>query len=388
MIYLDNAATSWPKPDAVKQAVMDYFELYGANPGRASHQMAIRTSEMIYRTRLAIARLINAESPERIVFCTNATDALNIAIFGLLRPGDKAVTSSMEHNSVRRPLHRMRTQGVDIVTVQAESTGVLDPEALRKVAEGAKLIAITHGSNVNGAIQPITEIARIAHNAGALLLVDGAQTVGAMPIDVRAMGIDLLAFPGHKSLLGPSGTGGLYISPNIDLAAMTPLHAGGTGLRSEDETESLELPWRYESGTVNTMGIAGLEAGVNHVLDRGLKEIAAHHSATRMRLIGGLWDAGVRVFGPGQDNAADVVSFEIGGWQPADIGAVLDQSFGIACRTGLHCAPTACATIGAGPNGTVRLSPGLTTTEAEIDTAISAVTEIAATSLSMTGSAP
>jgi cysteine desulfurase family protein len=388
MIYLDNAATSWPKPDAVKQAVIDAFDLYGANPGRGSHQMAIRTSEMIYRTRLAISRLINAESPERIVFCTNTTDALNIAIFGLLRHGDKAVTSSMEHNSVRRPLHRMRMQGVEVIIVQAEATGVLDPDAVRNTADGAKLIAITHGSNVNGAVQPIAEVAQIAHDAGALLLVDGAQTVGAMPIDVRAMGIDLLAFPGHKSLLGPSGTGGLYISPNVDLAQITPLHAGGTGLRSEDETEPLELPWRYESGTVNTLGIAGLEAGVNHVLDRGIETIAAHHRATRLRLIGGLWDAGVRVFGPGQDDAADVVSFEVEGWPPADIGAVLDQSFGIACRTGLHCAPTACATIGAGQNGTVRLSPGLTTTEAEIDAAVSAVTEIATTSLSMTGSAP
>lgn len=387
MIYLDNAATSWPKPDSVKQAIVNAFDLYGANPGRGSHAMAIRTTEMIYRTRLAIARLINAESHERIVFCTNATDALNIAIFGLLRPGDRAITSSMEHNSVRRPLRRMQDLGIDVVAVQAMGSGVLDPDAIRSIAQGARLIAVTHGSNVNGALQPIREIATIAHENGALLLVDAAQTIGAMPIDVQALGIDLLAFPGHKSLLGPSGTGGLYISPNVNLAEMTPLHAGGTGLRSEEDTEPLELPYRYESGTVNTLGIAGLEAGVNHVLETGVEAIAQHHRFTRSRLIGGLREAGVRIFDPGQDDAANVVSFDIDGWQSADIGAVLDQSFGIACRTGLHCAPTACATIGAGPNGTVRLSPGQTTSGSEIDTAVTAIAEIAATSLSMAGSA-
>ena len=313
MIYLDNAATSWPKPVAVRQAVLDAFDLYGANPGRGSHQMAIRTSEMIFRTRLALARLLNAESPERVIFCTNATDALNIAIFGLLHPGDKAVTSSMEHNSVRRPLRRMQDKGIQVKTVAAESTGIIDPDAIREVASGAKLVVVTHGSNVNGAVQPIAEIAEIAHEAGALLLVDGAQAVGAMPIDVQASGIDLLAFPGHKSLLGPSGTGGLYISPDVDLAEMTPLHAGGTGLRSEDDTEPLELPWRYESGTVNTIGIAGLEAGVKHVLDAGIELIAEHHRASRLKLISGLWNSGVRVYGPGQDDAADVVSFTIEG---------------------------------------------------------------------------
>jgi cysteine desulfurase/selenocysteine lyase len=376
MIYLDNAATSWPKPESVRQAVIEAMDRYGANPGRAGHQMAIQTSEMIFRTRSALARLVNAEAAERIAFCTNATDALNLAIYGLVRPGDKVVSSSMEHNSVRRPLRRMRDLGADVVTVEADATGVVDPDRVRAVVCGARLIAITHASNVNGALQPIAEIGRIARDHDALLLVDAAQSIGAMPIDVQAMNVDLLAFPGHKSLMGPSGTGGLYIGPRVDVAELVPLHAGGTGVRSEDDVQPLELPSRYESGTVNTLGIAGLAAGIKHISALGINEIQANHQQRRARLVAGLSDAGVTIFDSRQPDAADVVSFDMPGWQPADVGAVLDQSFGVACRTGLHCAPTACATIGAGPNGTVRFSPGLATTDEEIDAAIVAVTEI------------
>jgi cysteine desulfurase family protein len=377
MIYLDNAATSWPKPESVRQAVIEALDQYGANPGRSSHQMAIQTAEMIFRTRAALARLINADAPERIAFCTNATDALNLAIYGLVRPGHRVITTSMEHNSVRRPLRQMQDGGAEVITVQAAGTGIVDPEAIAKVIEGAKLVAVTHGSNVNGAVQPIAEIGAIARENDALLLVDAAQTIGAMPIDVQAMQIDLLAFPGHKSLLGPSGTGGLYIGPRVDVASLRPLHAGGTGLRSEDDIQPLELPYRYESGTVNTLGIAGLAAGLKHISMIGITAIQQRHQASRARLAEGLSQAGLMVFDPNQQDAADVVSFDVPGWQPADVGAVLDQSFGIACRTGLHCAPGACATIGAGPNGTIRFSPGLTTTDDEIDEAIMAIAEIA-----------
>jgi cysteine desulfurase family protein len=377
VIYLDNAATSWPKPEPVRQAVIEALDRFGANPGRSSHQMAIQTAEMIYRTRAALARLINAESPERIAFATNATDALNLAIFGLLQPGDRVVTSSMEHNSVRRPLRMMQDLGVEVITVEASKTGVVDPDLIRAVADNSKLIAITHGSNVNGAVQPIAEIGRIAREHGSLLLVDAAQTIGALPIDVQAMQVDLLAFPGHKSLLGPSGTGGLYIGERVDVGELRPLHAGGTGLRSEDDIQPLELPYRYESGTVNTLGIAGLSAGVKYVQTMGIEVVQAHHAERRAVLASGLAETGVTMFEPNQADAADVVSFEVPGWQPADVGSVLDQAFGIACRTGLHCAPGACATIGAGPNGTIRFSPGLTTTDEEISAAIEAVAAIA-----------
>jgi cysteine desulfurase family protein len=377
MIYLDNAATSWPKPESVRQAVLEAIDLYGANPGRSSHQMAIQTAEMIFRTRSALARLINGQAAERIAFCTNATDALNLAIYGLVRPGDRIVTTSMEHNSVRRPLRRMQDSGAEVITVQAASTGVVDIESIGEVMAGARLVAVTHASNVNGAVQSIAEIGALAREHGALLLVDAAQTIGAIPIDVRAMNIDLLAFPGHKSLLGPSGTGGLYIGERVDVAELQPLHAGGTGLRSEDDIQPLELPYRYESGTVNTLGIAGLAAGLKHITTIGIESIQAHHQESRARLAGGLAQAGLHLFDPDQQHAADVVSFDVPGWQPADVGAVLDQSFGIACRTGLHCAPGACATIGAGPNGTIRFSPGLTTTDDEIDMAIMAIAEIA-----------
>ncbi len=241
---------------------------------------------------------------------------------------------------------------------------------------------MTHASNVTGAIQPVAEIARIAQERGVLLLVDGAQTVGALPVDVEALGVDLLAFPGHKGLLGPPGTGGLYIGPRVEPSTLSPLRAGGTGLRSEDDHQPDDLPWRYESGTLNTVGVAALGAGIRWVSAEGIDQIRDREGQFTARLIAGLEGvSGVKLYRPGgapAETQAAVVSFTIDGWDPAEIGAILDQSFEIACRTGLHCAPDACRTIGAFPQGTVRFSPGPFTTEEEIDAAIAAVSEIAA----------
>ncbi len=380
-IYLDNAATSWPKPPGVYETLGTFLQESGANPGRAGHRMAAAASAAIAATRLSLSRLLNAESPDRVIFAHNATDALNIAILGLLRPGDRAVTTSMEHNSVSRPLAIAARASAEIVKVKCPPDGIVRPgDVADAVRGGVRLIAVTHASNVTGAIQPIAAIAEIARASGALLLVDGAQTVGALPVDVQALGIDLLAFPGHKGLLGPPGTGGLYIGPRVDPLELSPIRAGGTGLRSEDEHQPAELPWRYESGTLNTVGIAALGAGIRWVNETGVESIRSHEGMLTARLVDGLEAlSGITVFRPGGDPAstqAAVVSLTAAGWDPAEIGAVLDQSFEISCRTGLHCAPDACRTIGAFPGGTVRLSPGPFTTEADVEATLIAFSEI------------
>jgi cysteine desulfurase/selenocysteine lyase len=383
MIYLDNAATSWPKPQEVYDTLCNFLQDAGANPGRSSHRMASTAARRIAEARAHIARLINAETPDRIVFTSNATDSLNLAILGLLRPGHRVVTSSMEHNSIRRPLKVMRGHGVEVLPVRAKSSGVVDPADVARALGGAHMVAITQASNVNGAIQPIAEIAERTRRSGAKLLVDGAQTVGAMPVDVRAMGIDLLAFPGHKALFGPPGTGVLYVGLRVDLEEFQPLRTGGTGVNSEDDLPPSGLPHRYEAGTLNTLGIAGLLSGVQYVEGIGIHTIERQHFSLTTRLIDGLTAInGVHVYAASANARAAVVSFSIDGWEPAEAGAVLDQSFDIACRTGLHCAPDACATIGAGPNGTIRFSPGWFTTADEIDAAVSAVAEIAGAPLS------
>jgi cysteine desulfurase family protein len=380
MIYLDNAATSWPKPPGVYETLGNFLQRAGANPGRASHRMAAAAATALLETRTSIARLINAERLEQIVFTANATDSLNLAIRGLVRHGDRVVTTSMEHNSVARPLRAMADLGAEIIKVQASNGGVVNVDDIRKAAQpSARFIAITHASNVNGAVQPIAEIAEIARETGAYLLVDGAQTVGAMPVDVDLLGIDLLAFPGHKALMGPPGTGGLYISPRVDLRELEPIRAGGTGVNSEEDTQPDRLPERYESGTNNTVGIAALGTGVDFVLAQGISASWEHERSLRQKLTQELSDIdGVHVC-PSDSGcqSAAVVSFTIDGWSPADVGAVLDQSFEIACRTGLHCAPDACRTLGVFPSGTIRFSLGFFTTSAEIDNAVSAVAELA-----------
>lgn len=384
MIYLDNAATSWPKPEPVYEALGNFLRTAGANPGRAGHRMAVAAAESIARTRRQIATLINAELPDRVVFTHNATDSLNLAIHGLLGPGDHAITTSMEHNSVIRPLRALERQGMSLTVVAADHFGVVDPAAVEAALRPeTRLIAMTHASNVTGAVMPIADIAEIARRHNVLLLVDAAQTVGAREIDVQSLGVDLLAFPGHKGLLGPTGTGGLYIGSRVDIEQFQPLRSGGTGVQSEDTEQPLALPYRYEAGTVNTPGIAALGEGVSFVLNRSVAQIAADEEARMTQLRDGLRAIeGVRLFeiSPRAEQAA-VLSFVIDGWTPADAGAVLDQTFDIACRVGLHCAPLTIETIGAMPRGTIRLSPGPFTTEDDIDGAISAVGELAASPL-------
>ncbi len=386
MIYLDNAATSWPKPPAVYEELGSFLQHAGANPGRAGHRMAARAAWTVGETRRKLARLLGVDDPRRIIFTANATDALNLAIKGSLSAGDHVVTTVMEHNSVRRPLRALERIGVMTTAVPANAEGIVQPDSIRSaLRRNTKLVVVTHASNVNGAIQPIAEIAAIAHAHGSFLLVDGAQTVGSIPVDMKALDADLLAFPGHKGLMGPPGTGGLAIGERVDTAILYPIREGGTGGNSEEDIQPAEPPDRYEAGTVNTVGIAALGAALDFILHNGVEAIAAHERALTTRLIEGLRAIdGVRVLAPEEPaHRVAVVSLIVDGWEPADFGAALDEAFGIACRTGLHCAPGACRALGAGGQGTTRMSPGFFTTVEEIDQAIEAVRKLANASLTV-----
>ena len=336
---------------------------------------------------MKLARIIGVADPRRIIFASNTTDALNLAIKGVLRPGDHAVTTEMEHNSVRRPLRALRDQGVSVSSVAADAEGFTSPESfLAALRPETRLVVLTHASNVNGAVQPVAEIAAaVRAHSDAFILVDAAQTLGALPFTMEELDADLLAFPGHKGLMGPPGTGGLVIGPRVGPDDLRTVREGGTGGNSEEDVQPAELPARYEAGTVNTVGIAALGAAADVVLELGVPAIRAHEAGLVDRLVEGLGEIpGVYLLAPRDpERRAAVVSFLIEGWEPVDIGAALDSSFGIACRTGLHCAPDACKTLGAFPGGTVRFSPGYYTTEAEIDLALEAVEQLARATLGL-----
>lgn len=380
MIYLDNAATSWPKPESVYQTMDEFLRKKGANPGRGSHSMAVAARETVEETRLLIARLINAREKERIIFTLNCTDALNLGLKGLLRPGDHVITSSVEHNSVTRPLRKLERQGVSVTRLTpSPESGVVSARAIEEaITSGTKLLVMTHASNVTGAIQPVEEYGKVARKHSLVFMVDAAQTAGKYPIDVEAGNIDLLAFSGHKGLLGPPGTGVLYIGERVDLE---PLLEGGTGSYAEMEEQPKTLPYRYESGTVNSVGIAGLGAGVKFILSEGLDRIWAHERDLMGRLIKGLSSVpGLTLYAARDElKQAPVLSFSLTGYEPNEAGAVLDQAFDIKVRAGLHCAPAAHKTLGTYPLGTVRLSPGYFNTVDEIDIALQALEKMART---------
>jgi len=380
MIYFDNAATSWPKPPGVAQAVVHFIDRVGANPGRAGHRMAIESGRIVYSARTAIADLVNAPDPLRVVFGANVTEALNLAIYGILRPGDHVVTGSLEHNSVMRPLRDLERRGIAITVVPSAPTGLLEPADIeRAIGPETRLITLNHASNVVGTVAPVADVGQIAHTHGIPLLVDAAQTAGAYPIDMQAASIDLLAFTGHKSLYGPMGTGGLVFGGDFDIGSLTPLKRGGTGSRSELEEQPEFLPDLCESGTPNVPGLAGLAAGVRWVLDKGVDNIRAHEENLARRLIQGLQDIeGVSVYGTGDASLQTAtVSFNIRGVEPSEVGLRLDDEYGILCRVGLHCSPAAHKTIGTYPRGTVRFGLGATNTLDEVDTALDAVRHLA-----------
>lgn len=378
MIYLDNAATSWPKPEGVYQALERFSRHVAGNPGRSGHRLAVEAERVVRETRGRLANLLHAESPTCIVFTLNGTDALNIAIKGLgLKSGDHVVTSEIEHNSVNRPLGRLRQQsGVDVSRARANAVGIVEPDEVRRLlTPRTRLIALTHCSNVIGAVNPIEEYAAVARSHQIPLLVDAAQTAGVVPIDLQKTQVDLLAFPGHKNLFGPMGTGALYVRPSLTLRFF---REGGTGLNSEVELHPETMPHRLEGGTPNTLGLAGLGAGLEFIEKTGIAAIREHEIRLALQFIDRLRsNPKIRLFsGQARDRQLGPVSLAIEHANPGEIGAILDDRFGIACRTGLHCAPGTHRHLGTFPDGTIRFSFGYFNTEEDVRAAASALEEI------------
>lgn len=375
--YFDNAATSWPKPPEVIEAMTTCMQEYAANPGRGSHQMAVKSSRVLLEARVNLAKLFGVANPNDISFQANTTAALNLAIKGFVKQGDHVISTGIEHNSVRRPLEYLkRTKGIELSYVRTDEKGNVDLDDLRaQIKPNTTLVACSHGSNLLGTIIPLADIADICHGSKAKLLVDAAQTAGTVPIDVRAMGIDMLAFPGHKGLLGPQGTGGLYVSPDIELE---PLLHGGTGSQSESLDQPSVRPDRYESGTHNTPGIAGLNEGVKFVWKKTPEAIHRQEWQLIQTLIEGIEGIeGLHVIGPELgENRTGIAAFTVEGIDAAELAFILDQSFQIAVRSGFHCTPLGHQTAGTYETGAVRASVGYYTTEADVAYFVQAMHEI------------
>ena len=373
MIYLDYAATSGKKPEEVYIASDHVLREISGNPGRSGHKISLAAGSAVAEARLLCARLFHAESMETIAFGVNTTEALNLGIYGIVEPGDHVITSSLEHNSVARPLEHLKDAGVEVTKITADLETGVDPAAVEAaIKDNTKLVVMTHISNVTGTVNDIAAVGEVCKRRGVTFLVDAAQSAGVRPIDVQAMNIDMLAFPGHKCLYGPQGTGGLYISPAVDLK---PLLTGGTGTQSELLHQPTSRPERYESGTLNVPGLAGLAKGIEFILNTGIDAIQEKEHMLMTRLIEGIrqYD-NVKIWGPQGENRGAVLSITIDGYEPQDISIYFDQIFDIAVRSGLHCAPYAHETLGKlDKGGTVRISPGYFTTDDEIDACIEAV---------------
>lgn len=375
MIYLDNAATSFPKPEAVYVAMDAFARTSIANPGRSGHRMALASERILDDTRHLLNRLFRGETPDRWIFTLNCTDALNMAIKGIVNAGDHVITSDLEHNSVSRPLRALEKAGVITLTRIASQDGYLDPaDVIGAISPKTKLVAITHAANVLGTLQPIESIAEAARAAGTFVLIDAAQSAGVVDIDLGKLPIDMLAFPGHKALMGPTGTGALYVGPRVNLR---PWREGGTGGDSSTEVQPDALPFRMEGGTPNVAGIAGLKAGLEWVLERGVESGRKHEVHLLQKVVDwvaehpdhwsilGAWDP---------DRHVGALSLKTpDGIAPSEIGAILDTSFSIAVRPGLHCAPYIHKRLGTFPDGSLRISPGPFNTEADIDALLKAL---------------
>ncbi len=378
MLYLDNAATSYPKPEEVYRA-MDYFlRNQAANPGRAAFRMAVEAERLITDTRLLLKDFFNLPRPEQVVFTLNCTEALNIVLKGLLNPGAHVITSGLEHNSVSRPLNRLKVDGVDFSIVNAAPDGLINPEEIAKlIRHDTQLIVLTHASNVLGTIEPVKEIGEIAAEKGVLFLLDAAQTAGAIPLDMQDLKISILACSGHKGLMGPPGTGVLAIrDDDLEIAS---LKEGGTGSFSEEPFQPSYYPDRLEAGTPNTVGIAGLKAGVEFIKKEGLESIREHEVNLLKLLLEELSNIpNVTLYGTTEaDKRTGLVSFNIEGWDPQDAAAVLETRFEVACRAGLHCAPWAHRFNETYPDGAIRFGISYFNTESEIRTALDAVGTLA-----------
>ncbi|WP_426455239.1 aminotransferase class V-fold PLP-dependent enzyme [Paenibacillus sp. S-38] len=377
-IYLDHAASSWPKPPQVLQAMQECLEQYAANPGRGSHSMAVKASRTLFEGRKRLAKLFGVRNPNDISYALNTTMALNQAIQGFLSEGDHVICTSVEHNSVRRPLEYVkRRYGVQVTYVETDAAGNLNMDRVKEeVRSHTKLIVCSHSSNLLGSILPVASLGQLCEDKGIKLLVDAAQSAGVLPIDVGRMGIHMLAFPGHKGLLGPQGTGGLYLHPDL---VLEPLLHGGTGSQSEAIEQPNVRPDRYEAGTQNTVGIAGLIEGMKYIEEKTVEAIYAAEWSLTQRMMQGLSEIqGIQLLGPAAgEERTGLVSFTLANADSSEVAFILDQSFGIAVRAGFHCTPLAHETAGTTQWGAVRASVGCHTTEDEADRFVQAVREIA-----------
>lgn len=376
MIYLDNAATTFPKPEEVYEEIMRCMREYGANPGRSGHRLALEAGRAIYDTRETLSKMFNIENPMNLAFTCNGTDGLNVAIKGILKSGDHVITSTMEHNSVLRPLKDLEKKGVELTIIECDEKGFINTDDIEKnIKENTKVIITTHASNVIGTIFPIKKIGEIAHAHNLIYIVDAAQTAGLYDIDVEDMNIDILVFPGHKSLLGPQGTGAIYIADDVCIDCTKQ---GGTGSSSESLVQPDIMPDKFESGTPNTPGIVGLGRGAKFIMERGMENIRQHEIDLTNYFLEGLNKIEeVIIYGPNDsDKQAPVISINIKDEDSSEVGYLLDSEFDIAVRTGLHCAPLAHTTVGTLESGTIRFSIGYFNTKEDIDKTLTALKSI------------
>ena len=378
MIYMDNAATSYPKPACVYRDILDFMRNNCANPGRGGHVMAAQSAMAVFEVRESLCRFFNFDNPLQVCFTKNATEALNIAIKGCLKEGDHVITSCMEHNSVMRPLRTLeRDNGIEVTTVRGDSYGKVDAgEFKASIRKNTRLMVCTLSSNVNGIVMPVNDIGKIAAENGILFLVDASQGAGGISVDVGKMRADMLAFPGHKGLLGPQGTGGLWVREGI---VLKPQYQGGTGSNSEYPYQPEFMPDLLESGTLNAPGIVGMGSGVGFLENFGLENIKFYKGCLLGKLHDGLSEIKrVRLYSKcNPDENSGIAAFNIDGLDSAEVSTALDKYYGIATRPGLHCAPSAHETLGTVSTGIVRLSPGCFNTFEEIDTVLQAVLQIA-----------
>jgi cysteine desulfurase family protein len=378
LIYLDNGATSYPKPEEVYTFMDSFYREFGVNPGRSGYDLCMETGDLIERTRKMLTEFFNGTVPDRLCYSYNSTDALNLIISGLVQKGDHAVTTTIEHNSVLRPLYHWSQHGVEVDYVPFDAKGFVNPDDIRKkLKDNTKLVIVNHASNVIGTIQPIKEIGAYCRERGILFAVDVSQSAGKIPIDMEEQNIDVVAFTGHKSLFGPTGIGGLYVREGVEIRHT---RAGGTGVRSAVRTHLDEYPWRLEYGTLNVLGVAGLFAGLKWIQEKGQEAIHTNEMKLTAKLRDGLKEIdGVTLYC--QDDLTDhigVLSFNVNGVEALNVGTMLDVDWEIACRTGLHCAPRVHDQLGTTDgHGSVRFGIGPFNTEQHIETAIEGVKEIA-----------
>ncbi|MDU5922326.1 MAG: aminotransferase class V-fold PLP-dependent enzyme [Finegoldia magna] len=376
MTYFDNAATSFPKPEIVYEKLDEATREFAANPGRSGHKLSLKMDRAIFNSRMNIAEFVGGTNPLNLIFTLNCTDSLNIAIKGLVKKGDHVITTSLEHNSVLRPLHKMQEDGfIDLTVVYADERGILDVNKIEDaITDKTRVCVTTAMSNLTGTIVDFCKIGEIMHAHNILYIVDAAQAIGFLDFDMKNMPIDVLCFPGHKSLFGPMGTGAMYINEGIDVKS---LKQGGTGSHSQDLEQPDEYPDRLEAGTINGPAIYALSAGVDFIKQEGLKNIRDHENRLKNRFINGLKDEkGITMYGSLDEHQGPVVPVNVEGIGSSQLAYILDDKYDIATRAGIHCAPLAHKTIHTQDIGAVRFSFGHFNTEEEVDKAIEALKEI------------